>query len=95
MAYIYESVFTGVGAEGGAPSTVSRQAFEQKQIYAFKHTLTYFGMWMAYQCFESVDGSGNFKITKFFEVKTGKCSKFIFLTLFSPCERPKSIPFFI
>ena len=25
---------------------------------------------------ESVDGSGNFKITKFFEVKTGKCSKF-------------------
>ena len=33
--------------------------------------------------------------SKFFEVKTGKCSKFIFLTLFSLCERPKSIPFFI
>ena len=29
-----------------------------------------------------VGGFGNFKITKFFEVKTGKCSKFIFLTLF-------------
>ena len=42
---------------------------------------------------QSVDGSGNFKITKFFEVKTGKCSNFIFLTLFSLCERPKSIPF--
>ena len=25
---------------------------------------------------ESVSGSGNFKITKFFEVKTAKCSKF-------------------
>ena len=25
---------------------------------------------------ELVDGSGNFKTTKFFEVKTGKCSKF-------------------
>ena len=44
---------------------------------------------------KSVDGCGNFKIRKFFEVKTGKCSKFIFLTLFSLCERPKSIPFFI
>ena len=44
---------------------------------------------------KSVDGSGNFKITKFFEVKTGKCSKFIVLTLFSLCEMPKSIPIFI
>ena len=25
---------------------------------------------------ESMDGSGNFKITKFFQVKTGKCRKF-------------------
>ena len=32
MAYIYESVFVGVGADGGAPPTVSRQTFEQKQI---------------------------------------------------------------
>ena len=43
---------------------------------------------------ESVDGSGNFKITKFFEVKTGKCSKFIFLTLFSMhAKDQKAYPF--
>ena len=42
-----------------------------------------------------MDGSGNSKIRKFFKVETGKYSKFISLTLFSLCERSKSVPFFI
>ena len=39
-----------------------------------------------------MDGSGNFKITKFFEAKTGKCSKFIFLTLLYAKDQ-KAYPF--
>ena len=61
----------------------------------YNHVQVYFAQNEKTAPKQSVDGSGNFKITKFFEVKTGKCSKLIFLTLFSPCERPKSIPFFI
>ena len=54
-----------------------------------------FKVYLHILAYKSINGSGNFKITKFFEVNTGKCSKFIFLTLFSLCKRPKSIPFFI
>ena len=43
---------------------------------------------------ESVDGSGNFEITKFFEVKTGKCGKSIFFnSFFLYAQDQKAYPF--
>ena len=82
--YVYNTQLT---ASGSQDSTFYNNSTSQDNSHGMS-----FGFRIRIR---SVDGYGNFKITKFFEVKTGKCSKFIFLTLFSLCERPKSIPFFI